>query len=202
MAACRSLLVQAGKQRVLTLPALNPCYGFCRFLFEVCALVPNSGQRMISAFSDRPYHNCHRTAGALDIQRRIVQALAWNEKKRTKVRVSLGLDPDRVTKGTGTERWEVSVACDGAGVPEVSHVIARIKGIIIRRACGDMRRVALAGPLSFGEVPKSDKPWYVCYDLNTFLTLIASEKRECHWEKNDKEKDHGTTHRRSCAWTA
>ena len=102
VSAGRALLVQAGKQRVLTLPTFNLCYGLGRFLFEVCALVPNASQRMIAAFSDRPYHNRHRTAGALDIQRRIVQTVARNKKKRAEVQIGLGFDPDRFTKRAGT----------------------------------------------------------------------------------------------------
>ena len=178
MAARGALFVQAGEQRVLTLSALNLRNRLGCLLLEVGALVPNASQRMIAAFADRPYHDRHGPAAALDVQRRVVQTVARNKKEGTEIRVGLGFDPDRFTKRTCTKQRKIGVACGRPCIPEIPHVIACVKGILILRACRHVRCEALAGRFPFREIPKGDKSRNFCYGLDVLLPPISREERE------------------------
>jgi hypothetical protein len=100
MAARAALDVQPGEERVLPLATFHPADVRGGILFQVRAFVPDAGERMIAALANGPYHDAHRLACALDVERRVMQPRAGHEQERAKV-------ADRLPGGCG---WHCQMA--------------------------------------------------------------------------------------------
>jgi hypothetical protein len=98
VAAGGAFLVQAGEEGVLALAAFDLGDRLGGLLLEVGAFVPDAGERVVAAFADGPDDDRDGLAGALDVERRVMQAGAGDEEQGTEVRVGLLLDADRLTE--------------------------------------------------------------------------------------------------------
>ena len=98
VAAGGAFLVQAGEEGVLALAAFDLGDRLSGLFLEVGSFVPDAGERVVAAFADGPHDDRDGLAGALDVERRVMQAGTGDEEQGTEVRVGLLLDADRLAE--------------------------------------------------------------------------------------------------------
>ena len=185
-----AFLVEAREEGVLALAAFDLGDRLGGLLLEVGAFVPDAGERVVAAFADGPDDDRDGLAGALDVERRVMQAGAGDEEQGTEVRVGLLLDADRLTEGTGAEHREVGIAGVRTGVPEILDVVARIQGVVVFGTGRDVGGEALAWGLALGEIPERHQTRGVRHHRDAVLDGLSGGEGEGSEEQGGGEPEH------------
>ena len=111
--------VEAGEEGVLALAALDLLDAGSLVLFQIGALVPDAGEGVVAALADGPDDDGDGLVGAFEIDGRVVQAGARDEKEGAERGVGFLPDADGLAEGPAAKQREIGVGCGAALAPVV-----------------------------------------------------------------------------------
>ena len=155
MSARGASLVEPGEEGILALAAFDFFDPGCRAVFEIGAFVPDAGEGVAPAFPHRPDDDGNGFPLAFDVDGRVVEALAGDEKIGAETWIGLLADLDGLPEGAAAEEGEIGITCRRALPPEFLHIVPRIEGEVIGASGGDMGgKTFFPTRFAFYEIPE------------------------------------------------